>query len=60
MSTTPRVQLTLEFDPGAERIRGTIQHEEDDPVPFDGWVQLTSALEAALVRARARGTSETI
>lgn len=52
MSRSEKTHLTLELDLAPGRIRGSLQNGQADPLPFDGWLQLTNALEAARTSAR--------
>lgn len=58
MSSSKRAHLTLELDLAPGRICGSLQDERGEPRPFEGWVQLTNALEAVRAGARER-TAET-
>lgn len=50
----PTLTLTVELDPRAEPIRGTLRAPEAEARSFDGWLGLTRALEAAISAARAQ------
>ncbi len=52
-------QLTLELELEPRRIRGSLREGGGAARPFDGWVQLTGALEAAHADACARSARTT-
>jgi hypothetical protein len=43
-----RTEITLEFDPGADPISGSLREGKGVRRPFAGWLGLAAALEAAL------------
>jgi hypothetical protein len=44
MSTASNPRITLELEPGADPIRGTIEHPDGSRQPFWGWLELSAEL----------------
>lgn len=39
--------VTLDLHVGATPIRGSFHQEEEDALPFEGWIELASLIDAA-------------
>jgi len=44
MSTASNPRITLELEPGADPIRGSIEHPDGSHQPFWGWLELSAQL----------------
>ena len=44
MSTARNPRITLELEPGADPIRGNIEHQDGSHQPFWGWLELSAQL----------------
>jgi len=44
MSTASNPRITLELEPGADPIRGSIEHPDGSRQPFWGWLELSAEL----------------
>ena len=53
MAEGARVRLEVMLECGRDRISGTVDDHEGEPVQFGGWLELMSALDAACARADA-------
>jgi len=52
MSNSP-LRLVLEFEElGADGMRGSVTPPGDRPIPFNGWMQLSSVLAQAIALRR--------
>jgi hypothetical protein len=47
------IRVVLEVDPEIEPIQGDVRTERGERVAFQGWMELTSAIEEARTDARA-------
>lgn len=56
--TRGHLSVTLDFDPQAEPIAGSLHDSAGLPRPFVGWLGLLSALNAALTGGRSAGAEE--
>lgn len=48
MSDTPGHRLELEFERTGDPIAGRLHRQGESPQPFEGYVQLVAAVQAAL------------
>lgn len=44
MSTASNPRITLELEPGADPIRGSLEHPDGSRQPFWGWLELSAQL----------------
>jgi hypothetical protein len=47
MGAQRTIKVSVELEPGAEPLAGTIQVQDGTPRPFIGWIELTHAIEGA-------------
>ena len=56
MSTARNPRITLELEPGAEPIRGSIEHADGSRQPFWGWLELSAVLRRVAAWPDAQAT----
>jgi len=54
MSTEGNPRITLELEPGADPIRGSIEHPDGSRQPFWGWLELSAELRRVAAGPDAR------
>jgi hypothetical protein len=54
MSTEGNPRITLELEPGADPIRGSIEHADGSRQPFWGWLELSAELRRVAAQPEAQ------
>ena len=54
MATSSNSRITLELEPGADPIRGSIEHADGRRQPFWGWLELSAELRRATAQPEAQ------